>query len=49
VVRYRVEILDVYVKPYAGAVDSEFILMGGNARHHRARVMEQYLQQETIV
>ena len=48
-VRYRNEILDVYVRPYAGAVGPEFILMNDNARPHRARVVEQYLQQETIV
>ena len=48
-VRYRDEILDVYVRPYAGAVGPEFILMDDNARPHRARVVEQYLQQETIV
>lgn len=48
-VRYRDEILDVYVRPYAGAVGPEFILMDDNARPHRARVVEQYLEQETIV
>ena len=48
-VRYRDEILDVYVRPYAGAVGPEFILMDDNAHPHRARVVDQYLQQETIV
>jgi transposase len=48
-VRYRDEILDGYVRPYAGAVGPEFILMDDNARPHRARVVEQYLEQETIV
>ncbi|XP_061166684.1 uncharacterized protein LOC133175583 [Saccostrea echinata] len=48
-VRYRDEILDGYVRPYAGAVGPEFILMDDNARPHRAREVEQYLLQETIV
>jgi hypothetical protein len=47
-VRYRDEILNVYVRPYAGAVGPESILMDDNARPHRARVVEQYFQQETI-
>jgi hypothetical protein len=47
--QYWVEILDVYVRPYAGAVGPEFILMDDKARPHKARVVEQYLQQETIV
>ena len=48
-VRYRDEILDIYVRPYAGAVGPQFILMDDNARPHRARVVEMYLQQKTIV
>ena len=48
-VRYRDEILDVYVRPYASAIGPQFILMDDNARPHRARVVEDYLQQETIV
>jgi hypothetical protein len=36
--RYRDEIFDIYVRPYAGAVDPEFILMDDNARPHHARV-----------
>jgi hypothetical protein len=38
-VRFRDEILDVYVRPYAGAVGIEFILMD-NARPHHATVVE---------
>ena len=34
--RYVNEILDVYVRPYAGAVGANFILMEDNARAHRA-------------
>ena len=34
--RYVKEILDVYVRPYAGTVGESFILMDDNARAHRA-------------
>ena len=39
--------MDVYV--YAGAIGPQFIHMDDNARPHRARMVEDYLQQETIV
>ena len=48
-VRYRDEILDVYVRPYAGAIGPQFILMDDNARPRRAMVAEEYLLQDTIV
>ena len=48
VVCYRDEILDVYVRPYAGAIGSQF-LMDDNARPHRAGVVEDYFQHETII
>ena len=48
--RYVNEILDVYVRPYAGAVQGEnFILMDDNARAHRACITDQYLEQATVV
>ena len=47
--RYINEILDVYVRPYTGAVGENFILMDDNARAHRARITDQYLEQATIV
>ena len=47
--RYVNEILDVYVRPYAGAVGENFILMDDNARAHTARITDQYLEQATIV
>ena len=47
--RYVNEILDVYVRPYAGAVGENFILMDDNARAHRARITGHYLEQATIV
>ena len=46
---YVNQILDVYVRPYAGAVGENFILMDDNARAHRARITDQYLEQATIV
>ena len=46
--RYVNEILDAYVRPYAGAVGENFILMDENARAHTARITDQYLEQATI-
>ena len=46
---YGDDILDVYVRPYAGAIGPQFILMDDNARPRRANVVEEYLQQDTIV
>ena len=48
-VRYCNEILDQFVRPYAGAMGPDFILMGDNARPHRAHVTDAYLERETIV
>ena len=48
-VRYVNEILDVYVRPYAGAIGADFILMDDNARTHRAHVTYQYLEDATII
>ena len=47
--RYVNEIVDVYVRPYAGAEGENFILMDDNACAHRARITDQYLEQATIV
>ncbi|GFX95882.1 transposable element Tcb2 transposase [Trichonephila clavipes] len=38
--RYRDEILDPYVRPYAAAIGNDFILMDDNARPHRAGIVE---------
>ncbi|GBN39224.1 hypothetical protein AVEN_1273-1 [Araneus ventricosus] len=43
-VRYRDEILDPYVRTYAGAIGNDFILMDYNARPHRVVVVEDYLE-----
>lgn len=47
-VRYRDEILDGIVRPFAGAVGDTFVLMDDNARPHRARVVTEYLDREGI-
>ena len=46
--RYVNEILDVHVRPY-GAIGPDFILMDDNARAHRARITNRYLEQAAIV
>ncbi|GBN51828.1 hypothetical protein AVEN_23549-1 [Araneus ventricosus] len=43
-VRYRDEILDPYVRPYARAIGNDFILMDDNALPHRPVVVEDYLE-----
>ena len=47
-VRYRDEILDAFVRPNAGAVGQDFVLMDDNARPHWARVVTEYLEREGI-
>lgn len=47
-VRYRDEVLHPIVRPFAGAVGPDFILMQDNARPHTARVVMAYLDQEGI-
>ncbi|GFX66289.1 transposable element Tcb2 transposase [Trichonephila clavipes] len=42
--RYRDETLDPYVRPYAAAIGNDFILMDDNARPHRGRIVEEYLE-----
>ncbi|GFV62391.1 transposable element Tc3 transposase [Trichonephila clavipes] len=42
--RYRDETLDPYVRPYAAAIGNDFILMDDNARPHRARIVQEYLE-----
>ncbi|GFY05741.1 transposable element Tcb2 transposase [Trichonephila clavipes] len=42
--RYRDEILDPYVRPYAAAIGNDFILMDDNARPHGAQIVEEYLE-----
>ena len=47
--RYCNEILYQFVRPYAGSIGQEFILMDYNVRPHRAHVTNAYLEHETIV
>ena len=44
--RYLHEILTPLVIPYAGTVGEGLILMDDNARPHRARVVEQFLEDQ---
>ena len=48
--RYHDEILAVHVRPYgyAGAIGPDFLLMDDNATAYRARIVQVYLQRETI-
>ena len=46
--RYRDEILDQYVRPFAGAIGDGFLFMQDNARAHTARVCTEYLEEEAI-
>ena len=45
---YRDGILDVFVRPFAGAVGDNFVLMNDNGRPQRARVVDDYLEDEGI-
>jgi hypothetical protein len=47
-IRYRDEILAPIVRFYAGANREDFILMDDNDTPHRARIVNEYLKQETI-
>ncbi|GFV17437.1 transposable element Tcb2 transposase [Trichonephila clavipes] len=42
--RFWDETLDPYVRPYAAAIGNDLILMDDNARPHRARIVEEYLE-----
>ncbi|GFU26265.1 hypothetical protein TNCV_2085741, partial [Trichonephila clavipes] len=44
----RDDILDTYVCPYADATGDAFVLQDDNARPHRARIVDTYLEQEAI-
>ena len=46
---YRDDILDAYVHPHAGAIGDVFLLQDDNARPHGAHIVDDYLQQETIM
>ena len=46
--RYRDEIPDPIVRPFAGTIGDNFILMQDNAGHHTARVYMDYFNREAI-
>ena len=47
---YRDDILDaLHVLLHARAIGDAFLLQDDNARLHRARIVDDYLQQETII
>ncbi|GBN79316.1 hypothetical protein AVEN_90471-1, partial [Araneus ventricosus] len=45
---YRDGILDAHVHPYSGAIGDDILLQDDNSRPHRARIVDDYFQQETI-
>ena len=47
-IRYVNDIIHPIVRPFAGAIGQDFILMHDNARPHTARVTRQYLIDEMI-
>ncbi len=47
-VRYRDAVLEPVVRPFAGTLGQDFVLMHDNARPHTARVVQAYLEQEGI-
>ncbi|UYV80853.1 hypothetical protein LAZ67_19001989 [Cordylochernes scorpioides] len=46
--RYRDEILEPYLRPYRDQIGHNLIFMDDNARQHRARLVNEYLQSENI-
>ena len=46
---YRDDILDASLRPYAGAIGDALLLPDDNATPRRARIVDVYLQQETIM
>ncbi|UYV66921.1 Transposase [Cordylochernes scorpioides] len=46
--RYRDEILEPYLRPYRDQLGHNLIFMDDNARPHRARLVNEYLQSENI-
>ncbi|UYV84124.1 K02A2.6-like [Cordylochernes scorpioides] len=46
--RYRDEILEPYLRPYRDQIGHNLVFMDDNARPHRARLVNEYLQSENI-
>jgi hypothetical protein len=47
-VKYQDEVLDIYVRPCAGAVGLGFILMGDKTHSHYARVVERCMAGQIV-
>ena len=47
-VRYRDNILDAYVRPYAAVIGNDFILMDNNTRSHRDVLGEDYIESQDL-
>ncbi|GFU81533.1 transposable element Tcb2 transposase [Trichonephila clavipes] len=45
---YRDVILEQHVRLFRGAMGAEFLFIGDNARPHRANIVDECLQSETI-
>ncbi|GFW41112.1 transposable element Tcb1 transposase [Trichonephila clavipes] len=45
---YRDVTLEQHVRLFRGAMDAEFLFMDGNARPHRANILDECLQSEDI-
>jgi transposase len=46
--KYILECLEPHVVPYAPFIGENFLLMDDNARPHRARIVDQYLEQVSV-
>ena len=46
--RYRDDIVDPIIRPFAGAIGDDFLLMHKNARPHVARVVQDYMEEAEI-
>ena len=47
-IRYRDDIVDPIIRPFAGAIGDDFVLMHDNARPHVARVVQDYMEEAGI-
>ncbi|GFX77184.1 transposable element Tcb2 transposase [Trichonephila clavipes] len=47
-VKYRDKVLEPYVRLFRSTVDPDFILMDGNERPHRVRMVDEFLESEYI-
>ena len=45
---YAYETLKSHVVPYVSAIDNSFLLMQDNVRRHAARLVENFLEPETV-